>query len=81
MNGIDPKKESSNSQISRLKWGSLIWLPLLLIIILGPWLSRQYGPEGTQMSYSSFRHELEASNVASVTVQAREARQVHGASA
>jgi cell division protease FtsH len=49
-------------------WRLIFWL-MLLFFLLGPLFSKQLGTKGTQLSYSSFRRQLEAGNVEKVTVE------------
>lgn len=55
-------------QLPKFNWTLIFWL-LILFLILGPLLSKQVGVKGTQLSYSSFRDQLEAGNVDKVTVE------------
>jgi cell division protease FtsH len=54
--------------LPKLNWTLIFWL-VIIFLILGPLLSKQVGVKGTQLSYSSFRNQLEAGNVAKVTVE------------
>ena len=49
-------------------WTIILWL-FLLFLLLGPWISSRLSSKGTQISYTDFRSQLEASNVQKVTVQ------------
>ena len=49
-------------------WKLILWL-FILFFLIGPWISKQFGSKGTEISYSTFRDQLEAGNVGKVTVQ------------
>jgi cell division protease FtsH len=55
-------------QPPKFNWTIIFWL-LILFLFLGPLLSKQVGVKGIQLSYSSFRNQLEAGNVGKVTVE------------
>jgi len=55
-------------QPPKFNWTLIFWL-LFLFLFLGPLLSKQVGVKGTQLSYTSFRNQLEAGNVGKVTVE------------
>jgi cell division protease FtsH len=72
MNGrLNQRKQGQGpgrSQIPGINWKLIFWL-FIIFLLIGPWISRQYVSKGTQISYSAFRKEVEAGNVAKVTVQ------------
>jgi cell division protease FtsH len=72
MNGRpNPSKQNQRPggpQIPRFDWRLIFWL-ILLFFLLGPLFSKQVGVKGTQLSYSSFRKQLEAGNVEKVKVE------------
>lgn len=49
-------------------WKLIFWL-FILFFLVGPWISKQFGSKGTEISYSTFRDQLEAGNVRKITVQ------------
>ncbi len=49
-------------------WTIILWI-FILFILIGPWISSLISGKGTQISYTDFRSQLEAGNVAKVTVQ------------
>ncbi len=49
-------------------WTIILWI-FILFILIGPWISSLISSKGTQISYTDFRSQLEAGNVAKVTVQ------------
>jgi cell division protease FtsH len=49
-------------------WKLILWL-FILFFLIGPWISKQFISKGTEISYSTFRSQLEAGNVGKVTVQ------------
>ena len=55
-------------QPPKFNWTLIFWL-LFLFLFLGPLLSKQVGIKGIQLSYTSFRNQLEAGNVGKVTVE------------
>ncbi len=55
-------------QRPNLNWMPIFWL-FILFFLIGPWLQKQYILKGTEISYSAFRNQLEAGNVAKVIVQ------------
>jgi ATP-dependent Zn protease len=55
-------------QVPGMNWTIIFWIFLILLLI-GPWISKQYGSKGTQISYSAFRKQVEAGNVSKVTVE------------
>lgn len=57
-----------NQQSPVSHWTVFLWL-FILFILIGPWLSSLLSSKGTQISYSTFRSQLEAGNVEKVTVQ------------
>lgn len=68
----DHQKEGWNKgepQFPKINWAIFFWLFFLLFLLFGPWLSKQYQAEGTQVNYSTFRKQLESSNVENVTIQ------------
>ena len=72
----DHQREGWNKgepQFPRINWTVFFWLFFLLFLLFGPLLSRPYGPEGTEVNYSTFystfRKQLESGNVADVTIQ------------
>jgi cell division protease FtsH len=72
MNGkFDPRNQGQRPgrpQPPGFDWKIIFWL-LLLFFLLGPLFSKQVGTKGTQLSYSSFRSQLEAGNVKKVKVE------------
>jgi cell division protease FtsH len=75
MNGrIDPRDQRQRPgkpgtpQPFGFDWRLIFWL-MLLFFLLGPLFSKQIGTNGTQLSYSSFRSQLEAGNVEKVKVE------------
>ncbi len=68
---FDPKQQGQGGDpphIPGISWKLIFWL-FLIFLLVAPWLSKQYANEGTQVSYSDFRKQVQAGNVASVTVQ------------
>jgi len=61
-------QDAGKPQIPRINWMVIFWIFLILLLI-GPWISKQYGSKGTQISYSAFRKQVEAGNVTKVTVE------------
>jgi cell division protease FtsH len=61
--GPDGNRQSPGSH-----WTIILWI-FILFILLGPWISSLMSSKGTQISYTDFRRQLEAGNVAKVTVQ------------
>ena len=57
-----------NQQSPVSHWTVFLWL-FILFILIGPWLSSLLSSRGARISYSTFRGQLEAGNVAKVTVQ------------
>jgi len=49
-------------------WTLLLWL-FILVVLVGPWIASLLSDKGFRISYSSFRHQLEAGNVEKVVVQ------------
>ena len=72
MNGrLNPKGQGQGQgspQAPIFNWKLISWLFILLFLI-GPWISKQFISKGTEISYSTFRDQLEAGNVEKVTVQ------------
>ncbi len=70
MNGkIDPRGQGQGSpQKPAFNWTVIFWL-FLLFFLLGPWIQKQFISQGTGISYSAFRDQLEAGNVEKITVQ------------
>ncbi len=55
-------------QSPAFNWTLIFWL-LILFFLIGPWISKQFISKGTEISYSTFRSQLEAGNVEKITVQ------------
>jgi cell division protease FtsH len=55
-------------QSPAFNWNLIFWL-FILFFLIGPWISKQFGSTGTEISYSTFRSQLESGNVEKVTVQ------------
>jgi cell division protease FtsH len=74
MNGrFDPKNQGQRPgkpQPPKFNWTLIFWL-LIFFLLLGPLFSKQVGVKGTQVSYSSFRNQLETGNVDKVTVEGK----------
>ena len=49
-------------------WTIILWL-FILFLLMGPWISSLLSGRGTQISYTDFRSQVQAGNVAKVTVQ------------
>ena len=54
--------------VSNFPWRGILWL-LILLFLLGPWLSRAFMGQGVEIGYSTFRRHLQAGNVAKVTIR------------
>ncbi len=54
--------------IPAFNWRLIFWL-FILFFLIGPWISKQFMIKGTEISYSTFREQVEAGNVERVTVQ------------
>ncbi len=68
---FDPTKRGQGPggpQVPGINWKLIFWI-FIIFLLIAPWLSKQYTSKGTQLSYSDFRKELEAGNVAKVTVE------------
>lgn len=71
MNGMynrRPSQGPGKPQVPGFNWTIIFWI-FLILLLLGPWISRQYGSKGTQISYTAFRKQVESGNVAKVTVE------------
>ena len=55
-------------QSPAFNWKLIFWL-FILFFLMGPWISKQFISKGNEISYSTFRDQLEAGNVGKVTVQ------------
>lgn len=55
-------------QVPVFNWKLIFWL-FILFFLIGPWMSKQFVTKGTEISYSTFRGQLEAGNVEEITVQ------------
>ncbi len=55
-------------QSPTFNWSLVFWL-FILFFLMGPWLSKQFINKGTEITYSTFRDQLEAGNVEKVVVQ------------
>ena len=63
--GQGPQGERPNSTSH---WTLILWL-FILFLLIGPAISNLLSNKGTQISYTSFRRQLEAGNVSKVIVQ------------
>jgi cell division protease FtsH len=72
MNGrLNPRRQGQGPGVPQapgFNWTTILWL-LIFFLLFGPLFSKKLGTEGTQVSYSSFRNQLEAGNVDKVTVE------------
>ncbi len=71
MDGFDPMKRGQGSggpQVPGINWRIIFWL-FIVFLLLAPWISKQYASNGTQISYTAFRKQVEAGNVTKVTVE------------
>jgi cell division protease FtsH len=64
----DQRQGPGKPQPPKFNWTLIFWL-LIFFLLFGPLLSKQVGVKGTQLSYSSFRKQLETGNVEKVTVE------------
>ena len=55
-------------QSPTFNWKLIFWL-FILFFLVGPWISKQFISKGTEISYSTFRDQLEVGNVGKITVQ------------
>ena len=69
--GLNPRKQGRDPgkpPVPRINWTVIFWI-FLIFLLIGPWISKQYGAKGTQISYSAFRKQVEMGNVTKVTVE------------
>ncbi len=62
------RQDPGKPQVPGLDWKLIFWI-LILFFFFAPLLSKQFGIKGTEMSYSSFRRELQNGNVEKVRVE------------
>jgi len=67
-NPEDQRQGPGKPQPPKFNWTLIFWL-LIFFLLFGPLFSKQVGVKGTQLSYSSFRKQLETGNVEKVTVE------------
>lgn len=72
MNGrFDPKQPGrgpGGSPVPGINWRLMFWL-FIIFLLIAPWISKQYGSKGHQISYSAFRNQVESGNVVKVIVE------------
>jgi len=68
LNPGEQKQGRGSAQSPPFNWTLILWF-FILFFLIGPWISKQFRSEGTEISYSTFRGQLEAGNIEKVTVQ------------